>query len=358
MNTRKVEPIDRMATLDNMTKTILHNIDRDADSKMHERHSISMSIMQLADYRRLGKLKFHRAPAWMDNEWERADKRVREASSQIVKSDHIFNEGACYVENALLNIPTPTLYMWQEMSEDGSFVYHVLEGAAVVHALTFFTLDVDTESNWPTTFFRDLSKSTAHRYWLYELCVEVIQEPTIEKAMAQLTRVHTRQRAARIECTRWTEPTGPLRVYVAGASKEAVRCRAMMTAVEALGCKQTLDWLKEIEMAGAANEGLTDEQRRYHATNDINAVLAADVIIVLAPEKAASTGVWTELGVALAANRYRAHYPIKILVAGSIDARTKSIFASHALVEFDEDAALLNAFTGAIRSRWLMLGHP
>ena len=126
----------------------------------------------------------------------------------------------------------------------------------------------------------------------------------------------------------------PLRVYVAGASKEARRCRLMMEAVQRVGAVLTLDWLSEIEKEGAANEGLTHPKRQHYAAADMRAVLDADLLFLLAPTLP-STGAWTELGVALAANATRKRQ-IKIITAGDEVARSKSIFCSLGEeVEFD-----------------------
>lgn len=125
-----------------------------------------------------------------------------------------------------------------------------------------------------------------------------------------------------------------MRIYVAGASKEPERVRAAMTAVQMHGHTLTLDWLAEIEAAGAANEGLSDDDRRRYAEADLCAVANADVVWLLAPE-APSAGCWVELGYAMA---WR---PLRIVVSGP--ARERCIFAALADVEVDDDAEALRA---------------
>lgn len=138
--------------------------------------------------------------------------------------------------------------------------------------------------------------------------------------------------------TPYRGPTGtekePLRVYVAGASKEAQRCRYMMDAVVRVGAVLTLDWLAAIEKEGAANEGLTHEKRQHYAKEDMQAVLDAHVLFLLAP-MLPSTGAWTELGIALAANKLRKH-KITIITAGPQSAREKSIFCAQGF-EYEYD---------------------
>lgn len=129
----------------------------------------------------------------------------------------------------------------------------------------------------------------------------------------------------------------PLRVYVAGASKEPERVRWAMDAVRALGCEITLDWLAVIEAEGAANEGLTDAVRRRAARADLDAVGDADVLWLLAPSNA-STGAWVELGAALSGRAWAAH-PGGVIVSGP--ARHRCIFAALADEEHDTDEAAL-----------------
>lgn len=125
-----------------------------------------------------------------------------------------------------------------------------------------------------------------------------------------------------------------MRIYVAGASKEPERVRAAMTAVQMHGHELTLDWLAEIETAGAANEGLCDADRIRYAEADLRAVADADVVWLLAPE-APSAGCWVELGAAV--TRGSAY----IVVSGP--ARVRCIFAALADVEVDDDAEALRA---------------
>jgi hypothetical protein len=117
-----------------------------------------------------------------------------------------------------------------------------------------------------------------------------------------------------------------MRVYIAGASAEPERVRAAMGCARAAGLDVTFDWLAMIEAAGAANEGLDDEQRKLASRLGLCAVEAADIVWLLAPE-APSCGVWVELGYALG-------HGISVIVSGR--ARVRCIFAALA-TEFDDD---------------------
>jgi hypothetical protein len=142
-----------------------------------------------------------------------------------------------------------------------------------------------------------------------------------------------------------------VKIYIAGASKEPARVRAMMDAVKEFGLEITLDWLATIKAEGAANEGLDDNKRRRYARADFDAVGNADWIWVLAPDlTSSSAGCWAELGYAQALFDVRSgalfprrkglglHHP-RIIVSGL--GRVKCIFTSLVEREFDHDGEAL-----------------
>lgn len=129
------------------------------------------------------------------------------------------------------------------------------------------------------------------------------------------------------------------RIYVAGASKEPTRVRDAMGCAREAGFDLTLDWLAAIEKAGAANEGLSDGDRRHYAADDLAAVADADFVWLLAPDNA-STGAWVELGYAIALRDAIGSSPRpRIVVSGR--ARVRCIFAAFADYESDNDANAL-----------------
>jgi hypothetical protein len=119
-----------------------------------------------------------------------------------------------------------------------------------------------------------------------------------------------------------------LAVYVAASSREMPRARWAMDALRAAGVRITCDWVAAIEAAGAANEGLTDEQRRRYASEDLYGLRLADVVWLLAPETP-SAGAWVELGYAMAWRHLR------IVVSGP--SRVRCVFAALADLETDRD---------------------
>lgn len=138
-----------------------------------------------------------------------------------------------------------------------------------------------------------------------------------------------------------------MKLYIAGASREPERVRAMMEAAKALGFDLTLDWLAVIEAVGAANEGLTDEQRRHHAREDLCAV-DADVVWVLAPS-VPSAGAWCEMQRAIDRVEFgppRERGGPLLVVSGP--ARLRCIFASLADYEYDTDEVALGFLRGLI----------
>lgn len=90
-----------------------------------------------------------------------------------------------------------------------------------------------------------------------------------------------------------------VRVYVAGASKEAERVRETMNGVRAHPYLQlTHDWLKAIEAWGRPDSELTDEDALAHAQKDLQAIHDADIVWYLEPKMAPSAGAAFELGAA------------------------------------------------------------
>ena len=134
---------------------------------------------------------------------------------------------------------------------------------------------------------------------------------------------------------------GPLRVYVAGSSREMDRARAAMDYVRELGGVITFDWVAEIERVGSANDGLTDEQRRSSAAADLEGVEACDVFWLLAPETP-STGAWVELGIALGLRE-----SIRIIVSGPGSKR--SIFSALANIETPSDITAAHHIARLVR---------
>jgi hypothetical protein len=93
-----------------------------------------------------------------------------------------------------------------------------------------------------------------------------------------------------------------MRIYVAGGSTESARCRAFMNRLREMGHVITLDWVAFMEESGAADADLPEERCREGALADWEGVKTASTVVFLAPA-AASRGMQTELGLALAARK-------------------------------------------------------
>ncbi len=128
-------------------------------------------------------------------------------------------------------------------------------------------------------------------------------------------------------------------VYIAGASAEPQRVRRWMDRVVDDGHELAWDWLKTVERAGSANEGLGEELRHSASKDDLEAIERADVLWLLAPE-APSCGAWAEVGYAIRVRdrdrREQYDRPLRILVSGK--ARGRCIFTSFADKDFDSDS--------------------
>lgn len=124
-------------------------------------------------------------------------------------------------------------------------------------------------------------------------------------------------------------------VYVAGSSspREKLRVRnAMDLVIEHPRMHLTLDWQEIIEKAGAANEGLSYDERISAATADLDGVRRADILWLLAPHADIATGrgCWVELGAGLVLE--------KVVVISGKD-RGRSIFCALGQeIATDEDA--------------------
>lgn len=126
-----------------------------------------------------------------------------------------------------------------------------------------------------------------------------------------------------------------MRIYVAAASAEIERAERMIARLRAAGHTITVDWPAAIRaMAGVANEGLTQEQRREAARDDYEGVISAERVVILVPEKPIVTqGAWWEGGIADALR-------IQIIAAGRFEDRQKNIFLVRA-TEVDTDDEVL-----------------
>jgi hypothetical protein len=103
------------------------------------------------------------------------------------------------------------------------------------------------------------------------------------------------------------------KVYVAGAWVEQhTRARVWIAKLRAVGITITCDWTRAegeviYSSSGKVVTGDSDldpEDRRKYALADLQGVLDADVVWMMAPDDKGSAGAWVELGAALALHAY------------------------------------------------------
>jgi nucleoside 2-deoxyribosyltransferase len=97
--------------------------------------------------------------------------------------------------------------------------------------------------------------------------------------------------------------TGLARVYVAGATREVGRVRAVQGYVRSAGYAVTYDWTEGLEAQTVAECDMPDEQARAIAWRCLDGVADADVIVLCAPKYVPTRGAWAELGYAVALKR-------------------------------------------------------
>lgn len=124
----------------------------------------------------------------------------------------------------------------------------------------------------------------------------------------------------------------PLRIYVAGASRERhERALPAIERIRGLGMFVTHDWNAAMtgETVPEQDAKVSDDVRRHHSELDCNGVRQADFVLLLAPNERGSSGVWVELGLAIA-------FRVPVLVCGKHNRRTIFTALAHRL--FDSDA--------------------
>ena len=132
-----------------------------------------------------------------------------------------------------------------------------------------------------------------------------------------------------------------MKVYVAGSSAELDRCERVISALRAGGCTITFDWaaqMREFAARGLCDAALDDHEARRCAEADLNAIVDADVVLLLAPEQP-TRGAWVEFGYALGWARGYGEAPLRSLYVSGPAAR-QSIFTrcADALFLSDDDA--------------------
>lgn len=123
-----------------------------------------------------------------------------------------------------------------------------------------------------------------------------------------------------------------MKLYVAGASSEYAKCKALAEWARRFGYEIVSEWWNDVEKTravGKIDRDLDHEMRRDLATKDICGVQLAQLFWLVVPE-GETTGAWAELGAAIVLG-------CTIIVSGD---HRKSLFTSKAtqLFETHEDA--------------------
>lgn len=101
----------------------------------------------------------------------------------------------------------------------------------------------------------------------------------------------------------------PLKIYIAGASAELHRAENAIAFARRTSCEVTLDWPPFIRAHGGdMKDNRSGMERAKNALDDIDAVIAADVLWCLIP-KEQTKGMWCELGAALSLNQLASSNP-------------------------------------------------
>ena len=119
-----------------------------------------------------------------------------------------------------------------------------------------------------------------------------------------------------------------MRIYVAGPIADTEHVQAVQSAVVAAGHELTRDWSRGPDVTFVGDYASVPTVSARLATEDIDAVLAADAVLVVASEQD-GRGMFVELGAALArAERGDLEH---VVVIGQI--RHESVFYYHPSVQ-------------------------
>lgn len=126
--------------------------------------------------------------------------------------------------------------------------------------------------------------------------------------------------------------TTPLKVYVAGSSKErSYRAIPIIKKLQKAGVVITHDWTVDMQQysnAENSDRDVPDSIRIRCSDDDFNAIRHSHYVLFLSPDERGSSGAWTEFGFACGQS-------IPVIVTGEF--RRRSIFTSKASHMFETD---------------------
>jgi hypothetical protein len=134
-----------------------------------------------------------------------------------------------------------------------------------------------------------------------------------------------------------------MKVYLAGASKEAEMVRGWVDRCRDVGIEVTRDWASEViahQAKGGSDATLSIEERVKASLADLGGVCAADWVWLLVPAATRSAGCWVEFGKALGRT--------PIIVSGDW---SRSIFTSLAECRFERHEMAFDWLAARARAR-------
>lgn len=139
----------------------------------------------------------------------------------------------------------------------------------------------------------------------------------------------------------------PMRVYIAGASVEAARCKSFGEEVERAGARIAVKWWDDVLAAKCHDRELSEELRLSFAAKDLNGVHTSDLFWLVVPQDGHGRGAWFEFGAALGL-RAAGRFSPGVIVSGDC---LSSIFTSLAYRQFATHADALAWVLEEVKAR-------
>lgn len=143
--------------------------------------------------------------------------------------------------------------------------------------------------------------------------------------------------------------TAPLRVYVAGSSRDLERAERVIAELRAIpNVAVPVDWPANMREHGP-DSGLSAEDRVRFAEEDAAGAYFADAFVLLRPtEDAPSVGAWVELGVSIGAAfarlRSGKRSPFGIIAGRGTACIFDALMAPASIVDTDDEAVAIVRF--------------
>jgi hypothetical protein len=149
--------------------------------------------------------------------------------------------------------------------------------------------------------------------------------------------------------------TAPLRVYVAGSSRDLERAERVIVELRAIpGVEVPVDWPANMRRHGP-DSGLSVEDRVRFAEEDAAGAYFADAFVLLRPtEDTPSVGAWVELGISIGAAFARLRSgnraPFGIVAGRGTECIFDALVSSKSIVDTDDEAIEIVRFIAGERA--------